>query len=208
MDQREGQTFNTALISWKAPQLPVRGADPMLSAPGPEIGQTVSPSVCQAFLLCTLCWHAARYGTDPSCSLGIFMQDAAVWFRNGWFLSLLPIVLRQMLKRVCVGYFSPYSHKWPQHPGQEDSRKQDLLRVYFLGGKVFWSSHNANTVAYSRSLKFNCICITTRKAWVSVQSSTNKSRALSGALTSSSHPCVHRVHFGGGCLRGREMCVC
>lgn len=28
MDQREGQTFNTALISWKAPQLPVRGADP------------------------------------------------------------------------------------------------------------------------------------------------------------------------------------
>lgn len=86
--------------------------------------------------------------------------------------------------------------------------KQDLLRVYFLEGKGFLSSHNANIVAYSRSLIFNCACITTTRAWISLQSTANKSRALSGALTSSSHPCVHRIHFGGGCLGGWQMHVC
>lgn len=162
--QREGQAFNTALYlllnppaAFKSSRLPCWVCMVQMMA-----GRSVP------LFTCIFCFAQSVHTLQTWNSLGISMQDTGIWSGSSWFLSLILILLRQMLKdfalviSVCA-YASGLGTQDNGFPKTRSSQRLLSWRIFF------WSSHNANIIAYSTSLKFNFASVWQPGACVSVQ---------------------------------------
>lgn len=149
-------------------QLPVRAADHHAGYAWSRCwldDQSLSSPLFSA--LHSLLTHC-RHGTDPSYSLGISMQNTGIWSRSSQFISLILVSLRQTLKdfMLVISVSAYASRLGTQDNGFPKTRSFQSLLSW---RNFFWSSHNANIIAYSTSLKFNFTFVWQPGAWVSVQ---------------------------------------